>query len=48
MPTDDLKEWKWNWMLFVKLINKIFAIMTYGWYICLILWNQTWMAKTSR
>ena len=33
MPTDDLKEWKWNWMLFVKLINKIFAIMTYGWYI---------------
>ena len=33
MPIDDSEEWKWNWMLLVKLINKLFAIMTYGWYI---------------
>ena len=33
MPIDDSEEWKWNWMLLVKVINKLFVIMTYGWYI---------------
>ena len=33
MPIDNSEGWKWNWMLLVKLINRLFAIMTYGWYI---------------